>query len=312
MASSATEPKIDAAKAAAAAEKAYAVAAAQVDAKPASVEAPDNASGVEAVTAPVEAPKAEVVAAPAPKAEVIAAPVPAKAAPVAKQVVAKQVAPKKKVVAAKKPAPAKQAAPAPVAKKAAKPVVTKKVAAKKTAAKEIVAKKPVTAPAKPVAAKPTPIAKLKDTIMTKTKTTTEDFTAKISTAVADAQDKAKAAMEKSQALLSNAGEFTKGNVEAIVASGKILAAGLQDMGKAYVAEGKTALETVTADVKELATVKSPTDFFKLQGEILRRNFDAAVATGSKNSEAVVKLANDAFAPLSTRVSLAVEKYKKAA
>ena len=307
MASSATEPKIDAAKAAAAAEKAYAVAAAQVDAKPASVEAPDNASGVEAVTAPVEAPKAEVVAAPAPKAEVIAAPVPAKAAPVAKQVVAKQVAPKKKVVAAKKPAPAKQAAPAPVAKKAAKPVATKKIAAKKTALKKI-----VKAVAKPVAAKPTSIANFKDTIMTKTKTTTEDFTAKISTAVADAQGKAKAAMEKSQTLLTEAGEFTKGNVEAIVASGKILAAGLQDMGKAYVAEGKTALETVTADVKELASVKSPTDFFKLQGEILRRNFDAAVATGSKNSEAVVKLANDAFAPLSTRVSLAVEKYKKAA
>ena len=311
MASSATEtnnePKIDAAKAAAAAEKAYAAAAAQIDAKPAPVEAPK----VEAVAAPVEAPKAEVVAAPAPKAEVIAAPSPVKAAPVAKQVAAKQVAPKKKVVAAKKPAPAKQAAPAPVAKKAAKPVVTKKSTAKKTVAKKIVAKK-LGAPAKPVAAKPTSISKLKDTIMTKTKTTTEDFTAKISTAVADAQGKAKAAMEKSQTLLTEAGEFTKGNVVAIVASGKILAAGLQDMGKAYVAEGKTALETVTADVKDLAAVKSPTDFFKLQGEILRRNFDAAVATGSKNSEAVVKLANDAFAPLSTRVSMAVEKIKKAA
>ena len=78
------------------------------------------------------------------------------------------------------------------------------------------------------------------------------------------------------------------------------------------ADAKTAIETVQADVKELATVKSPADFFKLQGEILRRNFDAAVASGSKHSEAMVKLANEAFAPVSTRVSLAVEKVKQAA
>ncbi len=145
-----------------------------------------------------------------------------------------------------------------------------------------------------------------------TKTTTEDFTAKISTVVAEAQDKAKAAFEKGQTVFAEAGEFTKGNVEALVESGKILAAGLQTLGKDYVAEGKTAFETMTADVKELAAVKSPADFFKLQSEILRRNFDAVVATGSKNSEVAVKLAGDAFAPISNRVSLAVEKVKLAA
>ena len=84
------------------------------------------------------------------------------------------------------------------------------------------------------------------------------------------------------------------------------------MGKDYVAETKSAFETMTADVKELAAVKSPADFFKLQGEILRRNFDTAMATGSKRSEALVKLANDAFAPVQTRVSLAIEKVKQAA
>ena len=41
-------------------------------------------------------------------------------------------------------------------------------------------------------------------------------------------------------------------------------------------------------------------------------FDAAVAASSKNSEAMLKLANEAFQPISTRVSLAVEKIKKAA
>ena len=223
------------------------------------------------------------------------------------------------VVAAAKAAPA--AKPVAVTKAAAKPAAAPKVAkkiAKKAAAKPVAAKKPVAASkivkktaAKPAAKIPS-LNKFKDTIMTKTKTTTEDFNAKIKDVVAGAQDRAKTAFEKTSAFASGYGDFAKGNVEAIVESSKILAAGLQDMGKSYVAEGKSAVETMTADVKELAAVKSPTDFFKLQGELLRRNFDAAVASTSKHSEAVVKLAGDAFAPISTRVSLAVEKVKQAA
>jgi phasin family protein len=258
MATTAPEAKIDAAKAEAAAEKAYAQAAAVVEAKA----EPKNA--VESATAKVGAPK-------------VAAKIP--------------LAPKAGV---KKPAAMKEAA---VKKPAAKPVVAKKIV------KRAAVKSP---------AKVTPLIKLKDTIMTKTAATTEDYTAKIKDAVATAQDRAKAAFEKTSAYASEYGEFTKGNLEAVVESGKILTAGLQDMGKTYVAEGKSAVETLTADVKEIAGVKSPADFFKLQGEMLRRNFDAAVASGSKHSEAMVKLAGDAFAPISTRVSLAVEKVKQAA
>ena len=40
--------------------------------------------------------------------------------------------------------------------------------------------------------------------------------------------------------------------------------------------------------------------------------DAMVATASKNTEAMMKLANDAFAPMSNRMSLAAEKVSKAA
>lgn len=243
----APEAKIDAAKAEAAAEKAYAEAAAKVEAV------------------------AKTETAPAVKAE--------------------------------KPAPAKTAA-------ASKASAAKKAPVKKAAAPKKIIKK--AAAPKAVTAKTAPKSTLKDTIMTKTQTVTEDFTAKIKDVVSDAQDRAKTVFEKTQAYAADYGDFTKGNVEALVASGKVLAAGLQDMGKDMVAEGKTALETMTADVKDLAAVKSPADFFKLQGEILRRNFDAAVSTGSKRSETVVKMATEAFAPIQTRVSMAVEKVKQAA
>ncbi|MDE2436430.1 MAG: phasin family protein [Sphingomonadales bacterium] len=240
----------------------------------------------------------------APKAE-------AKPAPVAPTV---SEAPKVEVVATPV-VPVVKAAPAPkVAAKAAKTAKPKR-AVKKAATSKAPVTKTVKAAAPKAAAKPATkmtIAQIKETIMTTSKTTTEDFTAKVKEAVTEAQDRAKVAFEKGQVLVSEANEFTKGNVEALVESGKILAAGLQELGKDYVAEGKSALETAQADLKDLAAVKSPADFFKLQGEILRRNFDAAVASGSKHSEAVLKLANETFAPISTRVSVAVEKVKKAA
>jgi phasin family protein len=193
---------------------------------------------------------------------------------------------------------------------APKKPVAKKIAAK-TAAKQAAVKK-IAKPAAKTAAKAAPLKSKDTTIMAKTKQAAEDFTAKVKDAVADLQDRAQTAMEKSSAVFADAGEFTKGNVEALVESGKVLAAGLQDLGKVYVEDAKSGFEAMTADVKELAAVKSPADFFKLQGDILRRTFDAAMVTGSKRSEALVKLAGEAFAPVQNRVSIAVEKVKQAA
>lgn len=126
-------------------------------------------------------------------------------------------------------------------------------------------------------------------------------------AITEAQGKAKEAFEKSTAMLGEVSTFTKGNVEAMIESGKILAEGMQGMGSEIVSESRSAFETLTGDIKELAAAKSPTDFFKLQGDMMRKNFDSAVAYGSKSSESVLKLASDVIAPISGRVSLAMEK-----
>lgn len=209
---------------------------------------------------------------------------PRKAAPAA-------VAPEANVLAKAPPKPAKRKAavakPRPAAailksKSKPVPVTAPKLAVKRT----------------PVAAAP---AKQKETVKMATKTKTTDFTAKF-----------QEAGEKAKAAFGDAGEFAKGNVEAVVASTKILATGVKAMGEAYVAETKSAYETMTADWKALVSVKSPTEFFELQTKLARKNFDAAVATGSKKSEEVLKLANEAFQPISTRFSLAMEKIKQAA
>ena len=196
----------------------------------------------------------------------------------------------------------------------AKPAAAKKVAAPRKAAatKKIAAKvKPAAKAAAPKAAKPsTTISNLKDRIMATAKTT--DFTSTVKTAAADAQTRAKAAYDKLQAYTGEVTEFTKGNVEAIVEAGKILGAGVQTIARGEVEAAKGAFETATADMKAMVAVKSPTELFKLQGEIARRNFDMLVARTSKNAEVGMKLANDAFAPISSRMSVAAERFSNAA
>ena len=275
MATEAAKPqsKIDAAT-----EKAYADAAAGVSAK--KVE-----KAVE-TDAPKSGPKIADIA------EAVAAP-DAKKAPAKAKPVAKKATPKK----------------APVKKPVAKKAPARKPADKKVAAKKAPARKPASTKTKTDTDTNT-ITKIKDTIMAKTDTKKMTDTAK--DMAADAQARMKGAYEKGAEITSEMTEFTKGNFEAMVESGKIFAAGVQDMGRQNLETGKTVVSTVQDDVKKMAAVKSPTELMQLQGELARRNFDAVVSYGSKRTEAWVKLYNDAFAPISSRMSVAAEKVKKAA
>ena len=268
-----------------AAEKAYAAASEKtVEAKPVTDAAPAKTE------APVAAKADPVATKPA-----VAKSAPTK--PAAKAPVKRVAKTPKKVKAAGK------AAPKPVVAAKAKPIVAKAKTARKVAVK---AAKPVSKPA-------TLISKLKDTTMATTvKKTTEDFSSKIQGAMNDAQKRAKTTFEKSQSAMGEMNSFSKGNLEAMVETGKVLASGMQTMGKNYVEEVKSAISTLQSDAKELTSVKSPSEFVALQSKLMRKYFDGVVAYNSKSAETALKLANEAFQPISSRVSLAVEKVRKAA
>lgn len=145
--------------------------------------------------------------------------------------------------------------------------------------------------------------------------TTTDTAAYTNTAAdmgADMQARTQAAFGKGSELTADMSEFHKGNVEAMVEAGKVLAAGMQDLSRNAIEEAKAAAETATADIKAMAAIKSPTELFQLQGEIMRRNLDTVVTRTSQNVEAMMKLTNDMFAPLSSRASVAMERMNKAA
>lgn len=129
---------------------------------------------------------------------------------------------------------------------------------------------------------------------------------------ADVESKAKLAYAKGSAVAGEIGTIAKGNVEAVVASGKILGTGLKELGEGSITDGKQAVDTFVADLKAIAAVKSPTEFFELQIKLAKRNIDNAIALGSKNGKALGKLASEAAAPLSSQVKANVAKLRKAA
>lgn len=215
-------------------------------------------------------------------------------------------------------APTKPAAPKPIAKAVAAPATTVKAAVKPIAS----ATAPVVAKAvEAVAAAPKTIQQAVETVVSatpKVAPTVEKDVTKMATQFetpkmfTDVSDRAKAMFSKSQSAVADMGEFGKGNVEAMVESGKIAAKGLETLGQDAADYTRRSFESMTAALKNMASVKSPTEFFQLQSEFVRSAFDQAVAQSSKTTEAMIKLSSDAAQPLSNRFAVAVEKVKTAA
>ena len=128
----------------------------------------------------------------------------------------------------------------------------------------------------------------------------------------DVNERAKTAMEKSTKVIEEMTELTKGNVEAIVASSKVAAKGVETLGQEAAEYSRRSFEEASAALKSFAEVKSATDFFRLQSDYARSAFDSLVAETSKMSEQVIKLAGEVAEPLTSRYSVAAERVKNIA
>ena len=145
----------------------------------------------------------------------------------------------------------------------------------------------------------------------------------INTAADQAQTQAKAmladmgartqgAVEKTSRMFEELGEFNKGNLEALVESGRIMARGVESLSQDAVASAKRSYEGQLAAFRALATAKSPTEFMKVQGDLVRQGFDAMVAATSRNTETTLKLAGEIAQPIQNRMALAAAKVRTAA
>ena len=168
------------------------------------------------------------------------------------------------------------------------------------------------APANPTAAAPADITPEEPIMATTIENVTENTADKAQAFTADMGARAKDAMDKGTKLFAEMNGFTKGNIEALVESGRIAVAGVQSLAQHQAAYVRKQFEDATAAARTMAGVKSPTEFVKLQGDYVRQQFDGAVAEMSRSTEAMLKLAGEVAQPVANRVAVAVEKVKLAA
>jgi phasin family protein len=106
--------------------------------------------------------------------------------------------------------------------------------------------------------------------------------------------------------------FGQGNLDAFVKSSQIWAAGVQDISKAVAATAQAQLDHTFATVKALAAIKSVKEVVDLQTNLARTSVEKVVAETGKLTDASVKLTEQTWAPIAERVTLAVEKFGRAA
>lgn len=127
----------------------------------------------------------------------------------------------------------------------------------------------------------------------------------------DVNEQARTAFEKNARIVEEMTEFTRGNVEALVASSKVAARGVEALSQEAADYSRKSFEEASSVLRSFTDVKSPSDFFRVQSEFAKSQFDSMVAESSKLSEAMLKLAGEVFEPLSSRYSVAAEKVKSA-
>ena len=131
-------------------------------------------------------------------------------------------------------------------------------------------------------------------------------------AVGDVNERSREAMQKSARLVEEMTDLTRGNVEAIVASSRVAARGVERLGQEAADFNRRSFEQASATMKSLTEVRSATDLFKIQSDYARSAFDSMVAESSKMSEEMIKLAGEVAEPITSRYAVAAERVKNVA
>jgi phasin family protein len=125
---------------------------------------------------------------------------------------------------------------------------------------------------------------------------------------AEANERSQELVKKSQKVAEELADLARANVEAVVEASRVAAEGAKAIGQDVVAKQRDSVEQAADAIRSLAEAKSPTEYLQLQGEFARASFDRAVAESSKLTESLVKLAGEAFQPISNRAAANAERF----
>jgi phasin family protein len=196
-----------------------------------------------------------------------------------------------------------------------------KAATRRTARKSPTAarKSPTAARKSPTAARKSPAAARKTAAAAQERTTTVTkniFTgvdaipafAPFQNILTEANERSQDLVKRSQKVAGELADLARANVEAVVEAGRVASEGARSIGQEVVAKQRDSFEQAADAIRSLAEAKSPTEYLQLQSDFARASFDRAVAESSKLTESLVKLAGQAFQPLSNRASANAERF----
>jgi phasin family protein len=140
----------------------------------------------------------------------------------------------------------------------------------------------------------------------------KDGVAKATAGFEATQAKMKEGVEKAMKTAEELVAFSQGNLEAMMKSSQIWATGVQDLSKHMAAAAQASMDEGMAAFKALTSVKSLKDALELQSSFARSALEKSLAESGKLTDASFKLTEQALAPITARVTVAVEKFAKAA
>lgn len=140
----------------------------------------------------------------------------------------------------------------------------------------------------------------------------KDGMAKAAAGFEQTQAKVKEGVAKAMKTAEEMMAFSQGNVEAFMQSGQIWAAGVQDLSKQMAATAQASMDEAMSTFKALSGVKSMKDALDLQANLTRAALEKSLAESGRLTDASFKLTEQALAPITARMTLAVEKFAKSA
>jgi phasin family protein len=106
--------------------------------------------------------------------------------------------------------------------------------------------------------------------------------------------------------------FGQANLEAFVKSGQIWSAGVQELTKQIASSAKASFDDSVSTFKAMSTAKSVKEAMDLQSSFAKAALEKAMAESNKLTDASIKLTEQTLAPITARVTVAVETFGKAA
>ncbi|HUG45055.1 MAG TPA: phasin family protein [Sphingomicrobium sp.] len=128
----------------------------------------------------------------------------------------------------------------------------------------------------------------------------------------EAAERSEETAKRSRKAAEELAEMYRANMDAVVEASRIAATGAQSISQSMATKTRDSVEQTANTVRSFAEVKNPTELLQLQGDLARTAFDRFVEDSSALTESFVKLAGEAFQPISNRASANVEKLNEIA